>query len=90
MKEDTTRMAREAGFKVGPSRDGPDDVWGVSATLVRFADLIRAEEREVRSVRWDELIAKAVEAEREACWRLAENYDTGYEAAEAIRARDNP
>lgn len=25
--------------------------------------------------------------EREECWRTAENYDTGYEAAEAIRAR---
>ena len=27
--------------------------------------------------------------EREECWRTAENYDTGYEAAEAIRARGN-
>ena len=27
------------------------------------------------------------ELEREACWRMAENYDTGYEAAAAIRAR---
>jgi hypothetical protein len=26
-------------------------------------------------------------AEREACWRTAENYDTGYQAAAAIRAR---
>ena len=25
--------------------------------------------------------------EREECWRTAENYDTGYEAAKAIRAR---
>ena len=25
--------------------------------------------------------------EREECWRTAENYDTGYEAAAAIRAR---
>jgi len=32
-------------------------------------------------------IAAAVLAEREACWRMAENYDTGYEAAAAIRAR---
>jgi hypothetical protein len=64
-------LAEQAGFRVGPSRDGPDDVWGVSANLVRFAELIRADERE-------------------ACWRLAENYDTGYEAAEAIRARGTP
>jgi hypothetical protein len=61
-------MAREAGFMVGPARAGSDDMWGLSANLVRFADLIRADEREV-------------------CWRVAENYDTGYEAAEAIRAR---
>ena len=27
--------------------------------------------------------------EREECWRTAENYDTGYEAAEAIRKRVN-
>ena len=32
-------------------------------------------------------IEAAVLAEREACWRMAENYDTGYEAAAAIRAR---
>ena len=35
-------------------------------------------------VRFAHLIA---EKEREACWRMAENYDTGYEAATAIRAR---
>jgi hypothetical protein len=29
----------------------------------------------------------AMAIEREACWRMAENYDTGYEAAAAIRAR---
>ena len=30
---------------------------------------------------------QAVKLEREECWRMAENYDTGYEAAAAIRAR---
>jgi hypothetical protein len=35
-----------------------------------------------------EAFAKLVaEKERESCWRMAENYDTGYEAATAIRAR---
>ena len=34
-----------------------------------------------------EAAQKQVEAEREACWRTAENYDTGSEAAAAIRAR---
>jgi hypothetical protein len=39
---DTIDMAREAGFTVGPSRDGPDDVWGVSKNLERFEALVRA------------------------------------------------
>jgi hypothetical protein len=43
---DTIDMAREAGFRVGPSRDGPDDVWGVVANLKRFEALVRANERE--------------------------------------------
>jgi hypothetical protein len=39
---------------------------------------------------WEELkrfAALVRDAEREACWRTAENYDTGSEAAAAIRAR---
>ena len=36
---------------------------------------------------WQDQAMKAAAHEREACWRTAENYDTGYEAAEAIRAR---
>jgi len=43
---DTIDMAREAGFTIGPSRDGPDDVWGVGANLERFVALVRADERE--------------------------------------------
>ena len=44
------------------------------------------------SLEYAEKFAALVEAaaradEREECWRTAENYDTGYEAAEAIRAR---
>jgi len=35
----------------------------------------------------DEKLEWAVKLEREACWRMAENYDTGYEADAAIRAR---
>jgi hypothetical protein len=45
-RDDIIRMAREAGFSVGPSRDGPDDVWGVGANLTRFAALVAAAERE--------------------------------------------
>jgi hypothetical protein len=39
-------MAREAGFKVGPSRDGPDDVRGVIENLIRFEVIVRADERQ--------------------------------------------
>jgi hypothetical protein len=46
MSQDIIAMAREAGFRVGPSRDGPDDVWGVGANLERFAALVAAAERE--------------------------------------------
>jgi len=45
-RDDIIRMARDAGLKVGPSRDGPDDVYGVYASLARFADLVAAAERE--------------------------------------------
>ena len=37
----------------------------------------------------DAMIALARADEREACWRTAENYDTGYQAAAAIRVRGN-
>jgi hypothetical protein len=45
-RDDIIRMAREAGLTVGPSRDGPDDVWGVGENLERFATLVAAHERE--------------------------------------------
>ena len=44
-------------------------MWAVDADLPRlerFFHMAQAAEREARSMRWDELIAKAVEAEREA------------------------
>jgi hypothetical protein len=87
--KDTVDMARKAGFRVGPSRDGPDDVWGVVANLKRFEAFIRVDEREARSMRWDELIAKAVEAEREACAKVCEQWDASHpqRIAAAIRVR---
>lgn len=89
--KDTVDMARKAGFRVGPSRDGPDDVWGVVANLKRFEAFIRVDEREARSMRWDELIAKAVEAEREACAKVCEDAPEpdGRDLAERIRNRGN-
>jgi hypothetical protein len=43
---DLIELARQAGFRVGPSRDGPDDVWGVGANLKRLAKLVAEKERE--------------------------------------------
>jgi hypothetical protein len=45
-KDEALKLALEAGFRVGPSREGPDDVWGVGANLERFAKLVAAKERE--------------------------------------------
>ena len=45
-RDDIIKLGREAGFRIGPSRSGPDDVWGVGATLERFAALVMAQERE--------------------------------------------
>jgi len=67
-------MAREAGFRVGPSRDGPDDVWGVNANLERFAELVRADEREA--------CMNALNA-------LPYQRSTKYDCMDAIRARSN-
>ena len=68
-REDILQLAREAGFRVGPSRDGPDDVWGVGANLERFAALVAA-------------AAKA--EEREACAKVV-NDDRGLSDDDAIR-----
>ena len=45
-QEEIIELARQTGFRVGPSRDGPDDVWGVVADLERFAKLVAEKERE--------------------------------------------
>jgi hypothetical protein len=44
--KEALKLALEAGFRVGPSREGPDDVWGVGANLERFAKLVEEKERE--------------------------------------------
>ena len=44
-KDEALKLALEAGFRVGPSREGPDDVWGVGANLERFAKLVEEKER---------------------------------------------
>ena len=44
-KDEALKLALEAGLRVGPSREGPDDVWGVGANLERFAKLVEEKER---------------------------------------------
>jgi RNA-binding protein YlmH len=43
--------------------------------LKQFEALVRADEREVRSLRWDEYIAKAIESEREACAKVVDDIE---------------
>jgi len=101
---DTIDMAREAGFKVGPSRDGPDEVRGAGLNLRWFEALVRADEAE--KYKWDVhscgptctrvacvALREAVQSEREVCWRLCdalwmEDKDA-HDCREAIRARGN-
>jgi len=61
-------LAREAGA-VDIASHGWTSWVGTQSTefLKRFEALVRADEREFRSLRWDEYIAKAIEAERDAC-----------------------
>jgi hypothetical protein len=89
-------MAREAGLiKTVDCCGVPDKFCGQDewkGNLKAFEALVRADEREARSMRWDELIAKAVEAEREACAKVCDalHYEVdayGAQCAAAIRAR---
>jgi len=94
-REEVIAMAREAGFTVGPSRDGPDDVWGVASTLERFAKLVRDDYSYTHASLWLTRIKGAVEAERAACVKVCDDLDTEYDGedvlatwcAKAIRAR---
>jgi hypothetical protein len=72
---DAIDMAREAGFRVGPSRDGPDEVRGAGLNLKWFEALARADEREA--------CAKLIEA------KAGMNPDWQKHLAAAIRARGN-
>ena len=84
---DTIEMAREAGLHLATDVNWMPII-GLSH-LKAFEALVRADEREARSMRWDELIAKAVEAEREACAKVCEQWDASHpqRIAAAIRVR---
>jgi hypothetical protein len=58
IEDEIIEMARQAGFRVGPSRDGPDDVWGVGANLKRFAKLLAEKEQPTQVKLTDDEIFK--------------------------------
>jgi hypothetical protein len=92
-------MAREAGFRVGPSRDGPDEVRGAGLNLRWFEALIREDERDKAieetnrraNASWALMCEKMVAAEREACAKVCDEWGpknmTATAIAEEIRAR---
>lgn len=82
MREEIIKMAREAGFKVGPSRDGPDDVWGVGANLERFFHMAQAAEREACAM---ECVKLGHSWTRLGAWGANNEFQ---ECADAIRARE--
>jgi hypothetical protein len=75
--KDIIEMAREAGFTEGIEELSAEEFAG-NGVWVQDTEITE------RIERFADLVAAQ---EREECWRTAENYDTGYEAAEAIRAR---
>jgi hypothetical protein len=71
-REEIIRMAREAGFTVGPSRDGPDDVWGVGANLERFAKLVRDDYSNKHANLWLDRCHAFMRTEREECAKVCD------------------
>ena len=91
MNDDIIRMAREAGFMVGPSRDGPDDVWGIAANLKDFAALVLANNPPQSSMAWQEGFEAGRVSEREACAKYVDHIlkENGGTYGDAIRSRGN-
>jgi len=96
-RDDIIKWAREAGFMFcEESYKHRSNClfyggYAVDEQLERFFHMAQAAEREARSMRWDELIAKAVLAEREACAEVCDGEATiegiAQRCAAAIRAR---
>ena len=89
-KEDIIRMAREAGFKRHHNPDLYDCMVASDEAIERFAALVA--DAEAKRMHAEGMVTvghmrQQIAAEREVCWRTAENCDTGYQAAAAIRAR---
>jgi hypothetical protein len=84
-RDDIIRMAREAGLGFLF-----EDHLLVHDELQCFAALVA--DAEAKRMHAEGMVTvghmrQQIAAEREVCWRTAENYDTGYQAAAAIRAR---
>jgi hypothetical protein len=107
IRDDIIRLAREADLLTTTEPNGYQ-VW-IPENLERFANLVAAAERE--RIKWDGIhschsecdkpvcvaIRKAVEAEREACAKVAEEWQLGIDdpkyqtdCAFAIRERGAP
>ena len=87
MNEDIIRMAREAGW---PEEAGVPDTG--SMNLERFAELIRADEREACAKHYLEIMRNAIAYERETIAKLVKSYGTWENTetlAAAILARSN-
>jgi hypothetical protein len=79
-QDNIIRMTAEAS-----GDGGVDELTGDA--IERFYHLAVAAEREVRSMRWDEYIAKAISAEREACALLAQQFGPNRPIATAHPSR---
>jgi hypothetical protein len=82
-RDDIIAMAREAGFNL--EHGFLLRVTGIDEDLERFATLVAAAERKrIESRPWGagtEWIARAVEAEREACAAVARQWDADHPAS---------
>jgi len=78
-KNEIIDMARQAGFRVGPSRDGPDDVRGAGLNLEWFAKLVAAKEREACAKLCDDV---------GMFHKVSQGADLCFELGKSIRARD--
>lgn len=89
-KDDILEMALEAGIR--DSMEYPHMECD-EQSLERFAALVAAAERKrLEATAWgasQKWIERAIEAEREACAKVAENGLIGHTIAKAIRARGN-
>jgi len=89
-KDDIIKMAQTAGWEMG--NDLSD---GFGERLMRFAALVAAAERKrLEATAWgasQKWIERAIEAEREACAKLCDDWPVGradvYSIGQAIRAR---